>query len=259
MSFCRILTLLVFTVALGTAARAQEFQVDRSTIESWIFQRQNGSEQAKKSLAAQIDLRIEAIKAIVQLEEQQITQLRLAGEGDIKRFYDEVQEVYRKVDAMEMNQVAINDAYQLTAPLQQKLAGGLFEEGSLMHKVLRGTLSTDQLVSLETAEKRRREQVVGTLVRGYLATVDQMIPMSADQLEQLTEMLRERTAKDKLAGEYGMYVVGYRLSKTPEEELAKILQPAQVKALRQLGQQMQGIEGFLRQQGMVLDDDDDAE
>lgn len=256
MNLVRLVLIALLVVCFGDRAQGQQFQVDRSTIESWIFQRQNGSEQAKKSLAAQIDLKIEAIKSIVQLSEQQVIQLRLAGEGDIKRFYDAVLEVYRKVDDMEMNQNAINEAYQLTTPLQQKLASGLFDDQSLMHKVLRGTLSTEQITALETSEKRRREQIIGTLVRGYLATVDQMIPMSVKQMEQLTEILRERTAKDKLTGEYGIYVVGYRLAKVPEDDLGEILQPVQLKALRQMGNQMEGIAGFLRQQGMIMDEID---
>jgi len=252
----RIVLIALFVVSLGGRAQGWQFQVDRSTIESWIFQRQNGSEQAKKSLAAQIDLKIEAIKTVVELSEQQIKQLHLAGEGDIKRFYDAVQEVHRKVDDMEMNQNAINEAYQLTTPLQQKLASGLFDDDSLMHKVLRGTLSAAQLTALENSEKRRREQLVSTSVRGYLAMVDQVVPMSADQIEQLTEILRKRIAQDKLTGQYAIYVVGYRLSKVPDADLGEILQPVQLKALRQMANQMEGIAGFLRQQGMILDEID---
>ena len=256
----RVLWILLFFASMGhghscliAPATAQDFNVDRSVVESWIFQRQNGGEQAKKSLVAQIDLKINAVKSFVELTDLQIQQLRLAAEGDIKRFYDEVQEVLTKVDAMEMNQNTVNEAYQLTLPLQQKLAGGIFDHDSLMHKVLRGTLTTEQLERLESAEKRRRQQVLTTLVKGFLTSLDRAVPMSADQLQKLTELLINETANDRLEGEYGTYVVGYRLSKVPSAELEAILKEPQIKVLRQFFAEMQGIEAFLRQQGMIVD------
>lgn len=250
-----VLSLVCWCLFCVSASGQNEFQVDRATIESWIFQRQNGSDEARKSLVAQVDLKISSIASDIELNDQQKELLKLAGEGDIKRFYDSVFDVIRKVEDLEMNQNAINDAYQMTVPLQQKLAGGLFGEASLLHKVLRGSLTPDQLTAIDHAEKRRREQVVSTLVRGYLVNMDQMIPMTASQLEQLTTLLIERTAKDNLAGEYGIYVVGYRLSKIDDKQIAEILEPQQAKALRVVTNQMRGIEAFLKQQGFIVEDD----
>lgn len=251
-----VLLLLILAIKQPVQLRAQDFQVDPSTIDAWIFQRQGGPEQAKKSLAAQIELKIEAVKSIIPLEEKQTQQMKLAGEGDIKRFFDGVTELKRKVSSMEMNQNAVNEAYQLTVPLQQKLAAGIFNRDSLLQKVLRGTLSSEQLEALEVAEKQRREQILSTLVKGYLANLDRSLPMTAEQLTRLTALLIDETANDKLEGEYGLYVVGYRLSKINDKKLSEILREPQLKVLQQVFGEMRGIEGFLRQQGMISDDAD---
>jgi hypothetical protein len=255
----RLAISLLFLLGLTNICLAQaDFQIDRQTVEAWIFQGQNTAVSSREAMEAQIQLKIDSIRNSIDLSDDQVAQLTLAGQGDIKRFFDQITLLCDQIARMDTNRQTAQEAYALVAPLQQKLVAGLFDEDSLMHKVLRGSLSKAQLEELDHSMRRRREQMIVTVVRAYLTSIDAMIPMTGDQLEKLTDILVQRVAKDQLSGEYGRHVVGYRLFEVSDAELKTILQEPQLEAMKRLRGQMAATLQFLEQQDLIHHPEDDA-
>jgi hypothetical protein len=255
MGSIRLAVLSLFMFVLSSAVSAQnQFEVDRNTVEQWIFQQQGTAIEGRKHLESQLSLELRMLQNSLQLDDTQIAKIELAGKGDIKRFFDRISEVVSKIEAMELNQNQINEAYQLTIPIATEVNGGLFTESSLMHKVLHGSISEEQSQLLITEAKLRRRLLIESLIKGYVLTLGRSVPMTADQSRKVIEILVAKTENDRLAGQYASFLIAYRWSRVPEEELQTFLHEKQIKAMKKGKAEMNGMLQFFKQQGMIVDE-----
>lgn len=254
--FAPLAIALLFLSGITPANAQMEFDIDRSTLEAWIFQGNGAQSQrdAKSALESAVRVKVQALTNEFGLTETQRETLLLAARGDMKRFFDRVTRCFAQVEGMQMDEDGFQKAWEMTLPLQQELRKGLFEEDSLFTKVLHRTLTAEQSQQVREAEEMRDRQRTEAIVNAYIAMLDTQIPMLAKQRSQLSEMLRDAITKlPKDQDEYMMMMVVYHAGRLPREKLLEIFDEEQMKALDRLGSEMEGAEEWMREEGLLVE------
>ena len=100
----------------------QGFQVEMQQFDRWIFQGTKDPSSARSMLESRIDLEVMRIQQSTPLKEDQEKKIRLAGQGDIKRFYDDVDVARRQfLELGEVGQNQMQHAWKLAMPLQKRI------------------------------------------------------------------------------------------------------------------------------------------
>ena len=92
------------------------FMMADENFEQWVFNNGTNSAQAKTKAETVLRLQIEDLDRICTLTEPQKKKLRLAGQGDLKRFYDLVEEKRRKFKAVQNDQQKFNEVVHASPP-----------------------------------------------------------------------------------------------------------------------------------------------
>ena len=108
-------------------------------MDQWVFGRYGGSGGAHSKLDSSLLLRIQDLERTCGITEAQKMKLRLAGRGDIKRFFDRLEELKRKLQQGQNDPNA--NIWQAIQPLQVELNTGLFGDDSLYAKTIKRTLN----------------------------------------------------------------------------------------------------------------------
>jgi hypothetical protein len=124
-------------------------------IEQMIFQPDGTAAGARRRFDGLLAKQISALDQAYTFTDAQKEKLRLAGRGDIKRFFDKCETVKRKfqlVNQGEQNLQEINQDLRLL----QNASHGLFNENSLLRKALHNTLAVEQVGRQEAMVRERR-------------------------------------------------------------------------------------------------------
>ena len=109
--------------------------VDR--IDRYMFARLGGSAGAQSKLDSSLLLRIEDLERTCQITGAQKDKLRLAGRGDIKRFFDKVGALKQKFPQAPNDRVTYTNILREIEPLVIELDTGLLGEHLLYAKMIR--------------------------------------------------------------------------------------------------------------------------
>ncbi len=230
-----------------------QFEMDASVFDQWMFG-VNGvgsADSARRALDSQIALWMSAIDSLCQLSDAQKFKLQLAAKGDVKHFMDEVNVVRARFMLVRRDQNKINEIYQDIQPLALRFQRGIFGDEALLQKVLANTLDDEQLEKWLESERRRREFRYRARVDHLVLALGESLALSSKQMEDVSELILQRTKPAEQAGQYESYIMMYRLQQMPQEELKPLFDEAQWKALQQQMQQAKSIEPFLREQGLL--------
>ncbi|KAA5540413.1 hypothetical protein FYK55_20580 [Roseiconus nitratireducens] len=256
MSRRSLLTIAWCVVWMAIPAQAQNLQIGMDQFDRWIFQGLNGNQKPEDMLESRMYMEIERLELSTSLTEQQRAKMRLAGQGDIKRFMDDVQQARRDfLDlADNLNQNNLNEAYQLALPLQKRLNQGLFSDESLLKKVARGTINkaqADELRKREAQLNARRTQIA---IANFVAMMGRQLALTAAQRQQLQDLLDGTIELKDPSSPYAMYAVMYRLTEMPAERYEKLLDAPQLKAFETVLQQGKNMRATLVRQGVLEDE-----
>ena len=235
--------------------RANGFVVNDFQFDQWVFGNMGmaNADVARNKLDSLLTLNVEDVDRTCGLTPVQKKKLLLAGRGDIKRFFDRVDEIRKKYAKNNnfnfQNQFA--RIWQEIQPLQQTYNAGLFGADSLYSKAVRATLTPEQ------AEKH--EKVVSDrMLYRYWARVDLAMELlnnevgfTDDQRRQLVKLLHEETKPPRKMGQNDYYVVLYQLSRIPEGKIQPVFEDVQWRFLKRQLEQGRQMEMFLKQQGFV--------
>lgn len=254
---------VLICMALGDPSRsdAQVFfaggaRIDVGQFDSWVFNQYGNASIARESMEARVGIKIRRIEQALTLREEQKKRLQLAGQGDITRFFNRVAHARSEFRELMANQDDLNDAFQLAAPLQQELTEGLFGDGSLFAKVLRGTLDSQQRESLEKREQERKQQQLENHVKSYVSQLETRIPLTAVQRERLVALTTEQARGADPESPHFIYLLNYRLSQLADEDMEGVLDEGQLRVFRKVQAQHAGLAPFLRQHGLLDDLDE---
>jgi len=120
----------VMHLNLGTAV------VERDNFDRWLFGQELSERARQEYLKGILDAKINLAARAQELTDPQRAKLRLAGRGDIKRFFDEVQ---KRRDDFEIHRMNFNTglrALQRLDALSTRYREGPFGDGSLFAKTL---------------------------------------------------------------------------------------------------------------------------
>ncbi len=227
--------------------RVARFNIEQN-IDAWVFNRFGNEGKAREHLENQIRLSMDALDRECGLSEEQSQKLWLAGQGDMARFFHEVDEIRREFRGQQ-DQNKINQVWQRLQPLQMKMQSGLFGRDSIFRKVAETTLNEEQTRQQREDQARRAEFAYRASVKIVVAQIESSSPLRARQREQLVELL-EQTRPPKMFGPQVHYYVLWQFSKS-QDQIAKFLDEAQLEALRPMINQGGAMQQFLKQGGYL--------
>ncbi|TWT56055.1 hypothetical protein [Allorhodopirellula solitaria] len=245
-------------LASATTAPAQNFQIDINQFDSWIFSGMGDAKLAREKLADRAEMEIDRIGFSTSLLDSQIAKLRFAAKGDIKRFYDDVEEAHRQFHTMQeagkIGQENINDVYQLASPLAQRLNAGIFDEESLLKKVARVCVVGEQAERLRARQKRQIKLQSDAAITLFVATLGRRLPMTQVQRETLMEIAMTNITLPDPTHQYAQYLLMYELSELPQGKLKEIFDETQYQTLKKVYTQGLGMKANLKRMGMLDDE-----
>lgn len=257
-------------IALGSAVRGQDdwdaedpvsapmaggfqavaFEVPEETFDQWVFGGKTAS-QVTKRLNSLLTLQVDSVERACGLSDSQKDKLQLAGRGDMKRFFDSVEEKRKKFLEVRRDQNRFNNIWQEIQPLQMKFNAGLFDEKSLFYKVLKRTLDPEQAEQYEQRERERRRFRYEAKVELAVAMIETGVPLRDVQRQKLVKLLLEETEPPPRFGQDGYYVVLYKAAQLPKERLQPIFDDGQWRAITQLLARGRAMEATLRRNGVI--------
>lgn len=242
--------------------QANRLVINQAQYDQWVFGNMGMANAgvARNKLESLLTLNVEELTHTCGLTPAQKKKLLLAGRGDIKRFFDRVEEVRKKyADDRNFNfQQQFQQIWQEIQPLQLTFQAGLFGEGSIYAKTLRATLTSEQVQDHEKAELDRTLYRYWARVDLAMELLNNQVGFSDDQRQKLVKLLHEETKPPRKLGNNEYYVVLYQLGRIPEEKVRPIFEDVQWRYLdRQLAQGRR-MAPFLKRQGFVPADEPDA-
>lgn len=249
--------LILWTAHFDTVVFGQAGWTDEQ-FDQWVFQQYGNASTARVRLKESLELYTENVDQACGLSDAQKQKLRLAGQGDIERFFRKFKKVKTKFQAIRNDQQKVNQIFQDISPLQAKLATGIFDRDSLLQKCLVNTINREQFLKyLKVDEERQRfhhEAEIGVII----SILDQAAPVTAEQRRKLSDLLRRETRPPRKSGQYDYYAMMHQAAKIDDEKFQQILDDIQWQVFNQQLGQMRAMEAWLKQNG-ILSDDDDAE
>jgi hypothetical protein len=112
-----------------------KIMVERENFDRWLFGQQS-AEVPKKHLEEILLTRVRTAARDHRLNQQQTAKLQLAGRGDIKRFFDEVENKRKHFEIERKTFTRGAAALRGLEPLSRVYQRGPFEDGSLFAKTL---------------------------------------------------------------------------------------------------------------------------
>ncbi|MCA9195408.1 MAG: hypothetical protein KDB03_26740 [Planctomycetales bacterium] len=232
----RILFLFAgFSLGLGLEHRAS-FGQEIDWVRTWIFNGQTAL-SFRKILIDQVELKVDEIDLVCSLQDDQRKKLNLAATGEVSRFFRDLQAVSDELESAGLNQQndqeGIQKAWQLIEPYRTRMGNGLLGKDSLFQRVIIATLSEKQralLADSEQSQHRRRMQVI---ILATIADLERRIPFTNEQRTQVVALLTEGTLPRAIDRPELTPYVGFTILKKNESELSKILDPDQLKLVKQ--------------------------
>jgi hypothetical protein len=233
------LTMLV-SVAIGTRAGAQEL-LDRQALllevppaavftdaqfDQWAFGGM-GRDEVRRRLERRLTSRVNEVDRICSLTDDQKKKLYLAGRSDIRRFFDEVDEMKQTVRDRQRDPLFVGRVFPNSRPSDALNSKDFFAEKSLLGKILKRTLGNEQFVKYEKVKGQERRARYQATLKWVVANLDTTLHLSADQHGRLAVLLAAETRPPRVFGEYDYFGVLFQLSRLPESRVKPIFDPGQ--------------------------------
>jgi hypothetical protein len=226
-------------------------------MDQWVFGRYGGSGGARNKLDSSLLLRIQDLERACGITEIQQKKLRLAGRGDIKRFFDKVEELKRKYQRGQNDPNA--NIWQEIQPLQVELNSGLFGDNSLYAKTIRRTLNHDQAARFESLSHERTSFRFRATVDWFVVHLDKGLGLTDDQRKRFVELLVNEARPPRKFGPGDYWYLLLQTARLPEAKLKPVFDAPQWRLLSRQFAQARGMEQWLKTNGVIADDEKQLE
>ncbi len=268
---------LLAVLAAGTCARAQDdddedeapaqgvvvnnFLMNDAQFDQWVFGNMGvaNAAGARNKLDSLLTLHVDDLERNCNLTPVQKKKLLLAGRGDIKRFFDRIEDVRKKFSKNRNDQNQFAQVWQEIQPLRNSFNSGFFDGGnSIFSKAIKATLNAEQVGKHEEVARDRTLYRYWARVDLAMELLNNEVGFTDDQRRQVVKLLHEETKPPRRMGENDYYVVLYQLSKIPEARIRPVFEDFQWRSLQRQLDQGRGMEMFLKQNGFVAADEPDV-
>jgi hypothetical protein len=224
-------------------------------IDNWVYRNDEGGGSPQERLESQLRMKVDSLGRSFGIPENQKQKLLLAGQGDIRRLVDRVEQFkshYRseRITVDEWRRVR-QEAQKLREPLS---GDGLFAGDSLFAKTLASILSPEQIASLDRVEVERRDFQHRAGVHMTVLRLSTALGLSDEQWQGLEDLLLKETRparfEDRPYPAAYFNVVYAQMRSIPQEKLQPIFEPWQWRIMQR---KLQQAPGFAGGNGIVLD------
>jgi hypothetical protein len=227
------------------------FVLNDAQFDQWVFGGPRNSRAGRSRLDALLSLQVDAVARTCGVSDLDRKKLLLAGRGDIKRFFDLVEEKRKKFDRVKTDQNKVGEIYRELLPLQLAVNSGLFGDGSLYSKTLKRILSPEDEMRYQQLVREKNQFRYRARVELGVAHLDQAIGFRDEQRRRLVDLILRDTRPPTRFGQYDYYLVMYQTSQIPVEKIKPLFDDKQWQFLSRQLDQMRGMRQFLRQQGLI--------
>jgi hypothetical protein len=197
------------------------------------------------------------------ISQAQQRKLRLAGQGDIRRFFDRVEEFTEKLKARYPSGVIdhkdSSGIKQELWPLRDARSGGLFGRDSLFAKSLASALTAGQRTHYERSEPARKASEYRAAIEKGVARMSGLLVLSNEQRQQLTQLLLKEARPPRTLGhdDAGKFwgIVLVQMHRLPQERLKPLFDRAQWATLREYFKRVPAVVKLFQQEGIDLDEE----
>ncbi len=230
----------------------QRFANVDQNIEQWVFNGKAGAMgRGREWFDERLALALDEVDRVCHLSEAQKAKLRLAGRGDVKRFYTLMEAIRRKLRQVKDDQNKVNQAFQEIQPLQATVNAGPFGHTSIFAKAVGAILTSEQAAQYAEAVRLRGLARYRARIELAVGAFDSALGLTAVQRQRFTEVLAAETKPPRRPGQYDFYYIMYRASQIPEDKLKPIFDDAQWRAVGQQIKNYQGWGAWLQSNGSL--------
>lgn len=230
-----------------------------ATLEQLVFRNERRSGSARRRLDAQLTGQIADIDHACKLSEAQKQKLRLAGLGDIKRFFDRFDQLKAKAQSRQLDEQDFRTVTQDCSVLATGYQAGIFHEDSLLYKALPHTLTNDQLTRYNALSSERRAFRHRANLESALNIVHQYTPLREKQHREFRALLTNDIKPARRSTTYDHCLIWIELGRLPEAKLKPLFDEVQWQMVSQLIAQYQRQAPHLQEAGVLPPVDEETD
>jgi hypothetical protein len=231
-----------------------------ASIDQLVYGRENGQgERPEQTLESLLTKKVDVLARAAGVSGEQQRKLLLAGQGDICRFIDRVDEIKETCKSSPFDQNGWQQIQKQVEPLQHEFRGGLFAGDSLFAKLLSKMLTAEQAARCARFEQDRRLFQHRAGVQMTVLRLSTALGLSDDQRTHLEQLLLKETRPARSIGHaypaVFFNIVFVQMGRLPEQKLKPLFEPWQWRVLQT---KLEGVPGFAAGlQGMAIELDDE--
>jgi hypothetical protein len=217
------------------------------------------AESARRRLESRWNFRIDQIDRACKLSPEQRSKLNVAGRGDMRRFFAQIDALKAKwadvaieVDVQALHARLIEQSADFDAV---KTDTDCFGDGSLFSKVLKSTLTPEQMAVRENTAKDAAMALHRTTIRWAIGSMEPWLHLSTGQREKLEVLLFASTKPPRKFGAFDYYGLMFQASKLPEKDFKSIFSEGQWQKVEKQLAEARRLEKTLRDGGFLPDED----
>jgi len=230
------------------------------SIDRFVYGRENEqSERPEQTLESLLRKKVDVLARAAGVSGEQQRKLMLAGQGDIRRFVDRVDEIKETCKSSPFDQNGWQQIQKQVEPLQHEFRGGLFAGDSLFAKLLSKMLTAEQSARCARFEQDRRLFQHRAGVQMTVLRLSTALGLSDEQRTRLEQLLLKETRPARSIGRtypaVFFNIVFVQMGRLPEQKLKPLFEPWQWRVLQA---KLEGVPGFAAGlQGMAIELDDE--
>jgi hypothetical protein len=233
---------------------APELRITAPQFDRWAFGADGDARTARTLFEARLKSRVGYIDHLCGLTPHQSRKLVVAGRGDIKRFFDRVEEMRNEVALAAADRNRLIRVVREVQLLSRDARTRLFGDDSLLAKNLATTLDSAQLARYQWRRDEDRLSRHQARVEWVARTLSKSLFLSEPQRLQLLVVLLEETCPPRGFGPSDYYGIIFQASRIAESKLRPIFDDAQWAGLRREFDAAKRQERTLRDSGYLPDD-----
>jgi len=211
------------------------------------------ADSARERMNLELNRQLNRLDRQYRLTDSQKKKLFLAGQGDIKRAFDRVDELRRKFQLAKYERTGAMECLQEARRMRSYLLGGMFGADSLLTKTAATTISEEQKAYEDDLLRESFLVDYRGAVAEAASRLVRVLNLTPEQHRQFKKLLMDEIRPPRRSGESTYAYIMYQLSRLPETKVRPIFDDSQWKFLHELLMSWNDGGKFLQNDGFILD------